>query len=61
MSEITYTREETFKLMCEAFEQGYKKYEVIEAGLEAKDTKLECAWILTKHDSTPKDNNEKVN
>lgn len=46
-----YTREEVHALMCEAFIAGWKKADVVEAGLEGLDTDVECAWILTKYDS----------
>lgn len=49
-----YTRNEVHALMCKAFEQGLKKADILEAGLEGKETDVECAWILTRHDSTPK-------
>ena len=52
--EQKYTRNEVHSLMCKAFEQGLKKADVLEAGLEGKETDVECAWILTRHDSTPK-------
>ena len=52
--EKKYTRNEVHALMCKAFEQGLKKADVLEAGLEGKETDVECAWILTRHDSTPK-------
>ena len=52
--ERKYTRNEVHSLMCKAFEQGLKKADVLEAGLEGKETDVECAWILTRHDSTPK-------
>ena len=49
-----YTRDEVHMLMCKAFNQALKKADVIEAGLEAPEADVECAWILTNHDSTPK-------
>ena len=51
--EKKYTRNEVHALMCKAFQQGFKKAYVVEAGLEGLETDVECAWILTKHDSTP--------
>jgi hypothetical protein len=48
-----YTRDEVHMLMCLAFEQGFKKADVVNAGLEGKETDVECAWILTKYDSEP--------
>lgn len=46
-----YTRKEVLDLMFQAFEQGFKKADVVEAGLEGKETDIECAWILRKYDS----------
>lgn len=44
--EVTFSKKETFELMCKAFKAGYKKYEVVEAGLEGLETETECNWIL---------------
>jgi len=51
--ENKYTRDEVHMLMCKAFEAGFKKADVVDAGLEGKETDVECAWILTKYDSEP--------
>jgi len=53
MESKQYTRDEVYMLMCKAFEQGFKKADIVEAGLETKETDVECAWILTKYDSSP--------
>ena len=53
MANKQYTRDEVHMLMCKAFEQGFKKADVVDAGLEGKETDVECAWILTKYDSEP--------
>jgi len=45
-AERMYSEEEVFSLMCKAFEAGYKKYDVVEAGLEGLETEIECNWIL---------------
>ena len=47
--EVTFSKEEVLELMCKAFEAGYKKYEVVEAGLEGLETEIECNWILKKY------------
>ena len=47
--ERTYSKKEVFDLMCEAYEAGYKKYEVVEAGLEGLEINIECNWILKKY------------
>ena len=44
-----YSYDETLNLMKLAFEQGFKKADVVEAGLESKETDEECRWILIKH------------
>ena len=53
MENKQYTRDEVHMLMCLAFEQGFKKTDVVDAGLEGKETEVECAWILTRYDSEP--------
>ena len=53
MENKQYTRDEVHMLMCLAFEQGFKKVDLVEAGLEGKETDVECAWILTRYDSEP--------
>ena len=32
-----------------AIKRGFKKADVVEAGLEGKETEEECRWILAKH------------
>ena len=44
----TYSKQQTFELMKKAFEAGFKKADVVEAGLEPKETEQEVTWILTK-------------
>jgi hypothetical protein len=44
-----YSDEEVKHLMTLAFEQGFKKADVVEAGLEAKETNTEVNWIFLKH------------
>ena len=47
--ERSYSEEEVKHLMTLAFEQGFKKADVVEAGLEAKETDTEVNWIFLKH------------
>lgn len=47
----TYTQKEVLQLMYQAFESGFMKYEVVDAGLESMETKEECGWILRRYDS----------
>lgn len=47
--EQMYSEEEVKHLMTLAFEQGFKKADVVEAGLEAKETDTEVNWIFLKH------------
>ncbi len=47
--ERSYSKEEVFDLMCKAFQAGFKKYDVVEAGLEGLETDIECNWILKKY------------
>ena len=51
--EKKYTRDEVHGLMCKAFIQGWKKADVVDAGLEGLETDVECAWILMRYDTTP--------
>lgn len=44
-----YSEEEVKHLMTLAFEQGFKKADIVEAGLEAKETDTEINWIFLKH------------
>lgn len=46
---VLYTKEEVMQLVRKAFEAGYKKYEVVEAGFEGLETDAECNWILKKY------------
>ena len=43
-----YSKQQTFELMKQAFEAGFKKADIVEAGLEPKETEQEVNWILTK-------------
>ena len=43
-----YSKQQTFELMKQAFEAGFKKADTVEAGLEPKETEQEVTWILTK-------------
>ena len=47
--ERSYSEQEVKHLMTLAFEQGFKKADVVEAGLEAKETDIEVNWIFLKH------------
>ena len=47
--ERMYSDKEVKHLMTLAFEQGFKKADVVEAGLEAKETDTEVNWIFLKH------------
>lgn len=47
--ETAFVKDEVLELMCKAFEAGYKKYEVVEAGLEGLETEIECNWIFEKY------------
>ena len=47
--EVTFSKDEVLELMCKAFESGFKKYDVVEAGLEGLETEIECNWIFEKY------------
>ena len=44
-----YSKQQTFELMKQAFEAGFKKADTVEAGLEPKETEQEVNWILLKY------------
>jgi hypothetical protein len=52
-----YSYEDVLKLMKQAFEQGFKKADIVEAGLEGKETEEECRWILAKYN---KDDSKRI-
>ena len=47
--EEMYSKQQTFELMKQAFEAGFKKADIVQAGLEPKETEQEVNWILMKH------------
>lgn len=46
----TYTETEVIELMKRAWDAGFKKYEMVEAGLESRETDAEVFSILQKHE-----------
>jgi hypothetical protein len=44
-----YSNDDVKHLMIIAFEQGFKKADIVEAGLEGKETDTEINWILLKY------------
>jgi len=46
---IKFDEEEVLKLMMKAYDQAFRKYDVVEAGLEGREDDIECAWILKKY------------
>ena len=49
--EQMYSTQQTFELMKQAFEAGFKKADIVEAGLEPKETEQEINWILLKQNN----------
>ena len=45
------TEQQILELMKLAFEAGFNKADVVEAGLENKETDIEVNWILQKYKS----------
>ena len=43
---MIYTEQEVVLLMTKAYEQGFKKADIVEAGLEGKETDEEVRWLL---------------
>lgn len=54
MEEKVYTKQEVYDLMCKAFIAGYRKFELVEAGLEGMELETEVNWILSKSQQTDK-------
>ena len=44
-----YSKQQVIELMKQAFEAGFKKADIVEAGLESKETEQEINWILLKY------------
>ena len=44
-----YSEQQVLELMKQAFEAGFKKVDIVEAGLEPKETEQEVNWILLKY------------
>ena len=47
----SYSAQQVFELMKQAFEAGFKKAYTVEAGLEHKETEQEINWILLKQNN----------
>ena len=47
--EQMYSKQQVLELMKQAFEAGFKKADIVEAGLEPKETEQEVNWILLKY------------
>ena len=48
-SQESYSEERVLELMKQAFEAGFKKADIVTAGLEPKETEQEVNWILLKY------------
>ena len=48
-----YTESEVYDLMSKAFDCAWRKYDVVEAGLESKDMETELRWLLGKYSKQP--------
>ena len=46
--ENLFTETQVLEYGAECFEAGFAKFDIIEAGLEAKETDIEINWILIK-------------
>jgi hypothetical protein len=44
-----FDEDEVLFLMKKAYDQAFRKYDVVEAGLEGREDDIECAWILGKY------------
>ena len=50
-SQESYSKQQVLELMKQSFEAGFKKADIVEAGLEPKETEQEVNWILLKHNN----------
>ena len=48
-SQESYSKQQVLELMKQSFEAGFKKADIVEAGLEPKETEQEVNWILLKY------------
>ena len=48
-SQESYSKQQVLELMKQSFEAGFKKADIVTAGLEPKETEQEVNWILLKH------------
>ena len=47
--DFNLTKVDILELMRRAYNAGYNQYNIVEAGLEGKDTEENVRWILTKY------------
>ena len=50
-SQESYSKQQVLELMKQSFEAGFKKADIVQAGLEPKETEQEINWILLKQNN----------
>jgi hypothetical protein len=53
------TEVDILELMRRAYNAGYNQYNIVEAGLEGKDTETNVRWILTKYQTEKLENSKR--
>jgi tRNA/tmRNA/rRNA uracil-C5-methylase (TrmA/RlmC/RlmD family) len=57
--DFNLTKADILELMRRAYNAGYNQYNIVEAGLEGKDTEENVRWILTKYQSEKLENSKR--
>jgi hypothetical protein len=56
---FSLTNVDILELMRRAYNAGYNQYNIVEAGLEGKDTETNVRWILTKYETEKLENSKR--
>ena len=43
------TEKELLRLLIKAYNSGFNKFEIVEAGLDSNDPQTECLYIISKY------------
>jgi len=57
--DFSLTKVDILELMRRAYNAGYNQYNIVEAGLEGKDTEENIRWILSKYQSEKLENSKR--
>jgi len=56
---LDLTDVDILELMRRAYNAGFNQYDIVEAGLEGKDTETDVRWILSKYQSEKLENSKR--